>query len=149
MQIQMESLGTCVSDLSELILGYYADTNAQDGIPPLRMDWAFYANLEKQDRLVIITAREDEELLGFGMYMLVNHPQHGGMLTAIANTLGVATKHRGHGIGRQLVEAAEIYFRSATQVKMMVHGHRMIYKAEPLFPKLGFTLEEQIYIKVL
>lgn len=149
MQIQMEVLATCVSDLSDLVLGYYADTNAQDGIPPFKYDWAFYANMEKQDRLVIITTREDDKLLGFAMYLLVNHPHHGGLLTAMCDTLGVATAHRGKGIGKQLVEAAEIYFRTATEVKMMTHGHRAIYDVKPLFPKLDFILSEQLYIKVL
>ena len=145
----MEPLSRAVSEMNDLILGYYADTNAQEGIPPLRMDWAFFAALEKQDKLVIITAREHNVLLGFAMYMVVAHPQHGGMLSAMCNTLAVTTSQRGKGIGTQLVEAALSYFKATGSVKLIFHGHRSIYKVEPLFPKLGFHAVETNYMKVL
>lgn len=149
MQIMFESLATAEGEMDVLIKGYYADTNAQDGIPPLQMVWPFFRKLEAQDRLVVLGAREGAELLGFAMYMIVEHPQHGGMRQAMCNTLAVATKHRGKGIATQLVKAAEIYFRTTERVEAMIHGVRAIYNVEPLFPKLGFHAVETNYMKVL
>jgi predicted N-acetyltransferase YhbS len=149
MQVMFETLRFGEGEFDALIKGYYADTNAQEGITPLQMVWAFFRNLEAQDRLVIIGAREGAELLGFVMYMIVDHPQHGGMKHAMCNTLAVATKHRGKGIGSTLVEAAEVYFKTTKRVEVITHGFRPIYKVEPLFPKLGYYLAEQLYMKVL
>jgi len=148
MQIMMETLALAESEMDALIKSYYADTTAQEGIPPLQMVWSFYRSLEDQGRLVIISARESAELIGFAMYMIMPHPQHGGLEHAMCNTLAVATKHRGKGVGTLLVESAEIYLRT-TKAAVMLHGFRAIYDVKPLFPKLGFTLTEQIYIKVL
>ncbi len=149
MDISIELLTDVVMDLNELILSYYADTVAQEGIPPLRMNWQFYAGMEAANRLVVFTARnDDKELLGFGMYIIGNHPQHAGMPFALCNTLAVGTKHRNQGIGTLLVEAAIAYFRT-TDVKMLVHGHRTVYDAAPLFPKLGFDLIEHIYMRMI
>ena len=148
MDIKLSTLAESGLGMHVLIRDYYAKTNAQDGIPPLKMQWEFYGELEKQDKLVIITAREDYELLGFAMYILGNHPQHGGMPFALCNTLAVRVESRGQGIGSMLVQAAEAHFRS-TNVQMMIHGHRTIYDAKPLFPKLGFDLVEHMYMKVL
>jgi len=146
--IAKERLLDAVTEMNALILGYYEDTNAQEGIPPLKMDWVFYANLERQDKLCVLTYREDGVLIGFAMYILGNHPQHAGMPFALCNTLAVATKHRGKGIGTKLVEAAISHLRHL-DVKMMVHGHRTVYDARPLFPRLGFDLIEHIYMRML
>ena len=147
MDIKLSSLAESGLGMHQLIRDYWT-ADVQGGMPPLKMDWSYYGDLEKLGRLVIITAREDYDLLGFAMYLLSNHPQHGGMPIAFCNTLAVDTKHRGKGIGRQLVQAAEAYLRG-TDVKMMFHGYRTVYDAEPLFPKLGFDLIEHIYMKVL
>ena len=149
MQIQVEALSLIHEEVAKLIDGYYADTNAQDGIPKLDMDWQFFIDLERSYRLLLFTAREAGELLGVNMYMITQHPQHKGMTWALCNTLAVATKHRGKGIGTQLTEAAIAYFKQRTDVKMVVHHFRTIYDAQPLFPKLGFDLVEHVYMKVL
>jgi predicted N-acetyltransferase YhbS len=149
MQIQLEALSVIQKEVAALIDGYYADTNAQDGIPPLNMDWPFFIKLEQGYRLVLFTAREDGELMGVNMYMLTQHPQHKGMTWAMCNTLAVATKHRGKGIGTMLVEAGMAYLKTRTDVKVVTHHFRTIYDAKPLFPKLGFDLAEHVYMKVL
>ncbi len=149
MQINKEQLVDTVMELDALIRDYYANTKAQEGIPSLRMNWKFYTDLAVAGRLVLFTARTDDEaLLGFAMYILGNHPQHAGMPFALCNTLAVAVSHRNQGIGTLLVEAAIAYFRT-TDVKMLVHGHRTVYDAAPLFPKLGFDLIEHIYMRMI
>ena len=149
MQIQVEPLSLIQPEVAALIGGYYADTNAQDGIPQLDMDWPVFVDMERRYRLLLFTAREDDELLGVNMYMLVQHPQHKGMTWAMCNTLAVATKHRGKGIGTLLTEAGIAYLKSRTDAKVVTHNYRAIYDAEPLFPKLGFALAELVYMKVL
>ncbi len=149
MHIAKEQLVDTVMDLDALIRDYFARTKAQDGIPPLRMNWKFYADLEAASRLTVLTARADDGvLLGFAMYILGNHPQHAGMPYAMCNTLAVDVSHRNQGIGTLLVEAALAHFKD-TDIKMVMHGYRTIYDTEPLFPKLGFDLMEHIYMKVL
>lgn len=149
MQIKMEHLSDCAGEVNDLILAYYADTNAQDGIPPLKMDWAFFARLAAENKMVLFTARIGKELIGVNMYLLSPHPQHAGMPCALCNTLAVATAHRGKGIGRVLVEEGTAYFAKRPEEWMVIHHFRTIYDVEPLFPKLGFNLVEHVYMKVV
>jgi len=150
MHIAKEDLIDTVMDLDALIRDYFARTKAQDGIPPLRMNWKFYTDLAVANRLAVFTARDDTDaLVGFAMYILGNHPQHAGMPYAMCNTLAVDVSHRNQGIGTLLVEASLSYFKDHTDIKMVMHGYRTIYDTEPLFPKLGFDLIEHIYMKVL
>jgi hypothetical protein len=34
-------------------------------------------------------------------------------------------------------------------VKRIMHGHRIVAGTDPLFPKLGYKLYEQAYLKVI
>ena len=150
MDIQKEQLVDTVMELDALIRDYFARTKAQEGIPPLRMNWKFYTDLAVANRLAVFTARTDDgALIGFAMYILGHHPQHGGMPFAMCNTLAVDVSHRNQGVGTLLVVAALAYFKDHMDIKMVMHGYRTIYDAEPLFPKLGFDLIEHIYMKVL
>jgi len=148
MELREERLYMCVKEVADLIADYYKRTNAQDGIPKLEMHWKHFTDMEKKKALALYTAREEQKLVGVGMYLLFMHPQHLGLLTAICNTLGVNPDYRGKGIGSAIVRFAEMKLKDRG-VKMMVHGHRTIYKAEPLFPKLGFVETERMYTKVL
>lgn len=127
---------------------YYATTEASRGVPPLDFDWDHYMLLWVNDKLTLITARENEELIGFVMYIVTFHPQYKSVLFATCNTLAVAPAHRGKGVATKLVKAAEPYLKMQG-VKYVMHGARAVYSAEPLFPKLGFELHERYYSKVI
>jgi len=149
MRIRRERLVECLAEVDALIKDYYERTEeAPRGQPPLEMDWQVYANIEKAGNLTIYTARMGNVLVGFAMYLTGYHAQHKGMKFALCNTLAVDPDFRGQGIGTKLVKHAETDFRMSG-VGMMIHGFRMVYNTEPLFPKLGFTEIERMYMKVL
>jgi len=148
MELRKERLKNCYQEVAALIDDYYARTNAQDGIPKLEMHWPFFLKLDKAERLWLCTARDEGKLVGVGMYILGVHPQHKTRHYAMCNTLGVNPDYRGKGIGTSLVEYAEAQLREKG-ISMMIHGHRVIYKTEPLFTKLGFVETERMFMKVL
>lgn len=134
--------------MSAILLDYFKQTVAKEGIPPLDMDWDFYIESAKQDKFVLITARENEELVGFVTYYVNNHPHHKTVMFACCDILAVKLGHRGKGIGTKLVTAAEPLLKMF-YVKRVVHASRTVYDVEPLFPKLGFTLVEHNYMKAI
>jgi len=149
LRIQCENLRPCIPEVDALIKDYYATTIASKGVPPVDFDWDFYMNLQMEDKLTLITARDDERnLLGFAMYIVMFHPQYKTTMYATCNTLAVKPECRGQGIGSKLVKASEAFLKM-NSVKYMMHGYRAVYEAEPLFKKLGFTLTEQFYVKEL
>jgi hypothetical protein len=113
-------------DISSLVDRYYDVTNANVRLPPYNFIWEVYRTLQESQRLLVVTARDEYLLAGFAMYLLMEHPHHRGMQVAECDTLAVDM-----GIDR------------------VVHHYRTVYDVEPLFPKLGFTLEEQVYVKEL
>ena len=148
MDIQVEPLKQCVVEMSAILLGYWKTTEAAVGVPPLDMDWDYYAAQEAAQQLVLITAREDKEMVGFVMYIVMMHPHHKTVRYALCDILAVKLGYRNVGIGAKLVTAAEPLLKQY-YVKRMLHGFRTVYDTEPLFPKLGYTLFEQNYMKAI
>jgi GNAT superfamily N-acetyltransferase len=150
MDIQVEPLKKCVVEMSAILLEYWKATEAHEGMPPLDMNWEYYTEQEAAQQFVLITARvgADKELIGFAMYIVIMHPHHKTVRFAICDILAVKLGYRDVGIGSKLVKAAEPLLKMY-YVKQIVHQCRTVYDVEPLFPKLGFTLIEQSYMKAV
>jgi GNAT superfamily N-acetyltransferase len=135
-------------DISSLVDRYYDVTNANVRLPPYNFIWEVYRTLQESQRLLVVTARDEYLLAGFAMYLLMEHPHHRGMQVAECDTLAVDHTQRGKGIGKTLYLFAESMLIDMG-IDRVVHHYRTVYDVEPLFPKLGFTLEEQVYVKEL
>lgn len=145
--IQTEPLKHCEQQLDDLLHGYWDSTPAQEGMPPLDVDWEMFREQEQAGRLVIITARS-RMLLGFAMYIVGRHPKHKTLLAAFCDTLATDVHVRRQGIGTKLVCAAESLLKPMG-VEIMIHGFRSVYNDQPLFPRLGFKLIETFFMKRL
>jgi GNAT superfamily N-acetyltransferase len=133
--------------LDDLLHEYFAKTIAAEGLPRLNMNWPAYIMLNERDDLVLFTARTEKfELLGFVMYFIHPHLHHAGITNAACDIIATDLKMRGKGIARMLIEYAESRLRNRG-VHFITHQSRTCYDVEPLFPKLGYTLIEQGYLK--
>ena len=134
-------------DCNDLVLDYYAKTIASHGLMPLKIDWDAYRKMAKSGHCCLFTDRE-EELRGFALYIVNTHLHHPLHNIAACSILGVRPELRGRGIGRGLIEFAMPWLRDRGCTHI-THAHRMIYGDDTLFPKLGFKLLEQTYMKAL
>ena len=149
MNLSMEQVDAVYHELDDLLHDYFARTIAQEGLPPLRMNWSAYIELNNRGNLLCFTARnDDDDLMGFVMYHIHPHLHHMGVIMAACDILAVNVDDRGQGIGTELVEYAEPMLRNRG-VRHIIHMFRTCYDVEPLFPKLGYTLFEKSYIKDL
>jgi GNAT superfamily N-acetyltransferase len=150
MQIGAEPLTPVLEqEISALVTRYYDTTKAHVRLPPYDFVWSMYRTLQTVDKLLIATARDNEGVLvGVAMYLLTEHPHHRGLEIAECDTLAVDHKHRGQGIGRTLYVVAESMLIELG-VKRVLHRYRTVYDETPMFPKMGFTLEEHVYMKDL
>jgi len=146
--ISPELLEQGYKDCDALVLDYYARTEASHGPMPLRIDWDLYRKMEGTGHCCLFTARE-ETLDGFALYLVNKHIHHPTYNIAACAILGVRPEMRGRGLGKQLIEFAMPWLktRGCTHI---THSFRTIYdNTKPLFPKLGFKLVEQVYMREL
>lgn len=148
MEVWLESVQECYQELDELLHDYFAKTVAKEGLPPLRMNWPVYVTLNKRHDLLLFTARDDDRdaLCGFVMYHVHPHLHHMGVVNAACDILAVGVDHRGKGVAKQLMAEAEPVLKDRG-AHYVTHQFRTCYDVEPLFPKLGYRLVEQGYLK--
>jgi len=148
--ITHEPLALCYESFDEMAKDYYRTTEASLGVPPLDFNWPHFLTLERTGHILCMTCREGGLLIGIVFYIVQMHPQHQTWKIALCNTLAVAPKFRGKGIGRRLMECAEPLLR-LQGVKRIIHGFRMdAYGTIPtLFDKSGYSISEVAYKKDL
>jgi GNAT superfamily N-acetyltransferase len=135
------------AELSALFTAYYSVTPAHTGQPPYDFNWAVFRAVQDANMLLITVARdEDNSLCGAALYIITEHSHHRGWIIAECDTLAVDHNKRGKGIGRGLYAYTETQLRDRG-VKLITNRFRVCYDVEPLFPKLGFKLAEQVYMK--
>jgi GNAT superfamily N-acetyltransferase len=136
--------------MDEIVHDYYEIGGAQvvDGMPKLDIDWEQLKNVENAGLLYITGAMRSRKLVGFAMYVLTNHLHHKHTRMALSDILALDYSMRGLGVGLRMVQHAEGELKRKG-VQFVTHQFRTCYNVEPLFPKLGYRLIEQTYIKEL
>jgi GNAT superfamily N-acetyltransferase len=145
--VHTEQVDSVFHELDDLLEDYFARTVAKEGLPPLRMNWLAYIELNNRGDLILFTARDHwDDLLGFVMYHIHPHLHHMGVIGAACDILAVNVDQRNNGIATELIERAEPVLRNRG-VQYVTHQFRTCYDVKPLFPKLGYKLIEQGYMK--
>jgi GNAT superfamily N-acetyltransferase len=136
-------------EMERLTKAYYEATEAATDMPPLDFDWDTFLALQDRGMLVLVTARDEDILVGFNLYVLHRHLHH-AVWVASCDGLSVDHNYRGRGIAKSLMLHAEPILRNY-RVNMVTHNFRTCYPEDtsPLFPKLGYKIIQQTYMKEL
>jgi GNAT superfamily N-acetyltransferase len=134
--------------LDDTLNHYGARKRVEDIVGRQKVDWEFYKSLEAKGMTLLLTANDASKLAGFALYVTSVHHHHPDALIGFCQFLIVTPTYRSQGLGKRLVSFAEIELkrRDCTHI---IHGRRMVYDVEPLFPKLGFVKFEETFVKEL
>jgi GNAT superfamily N-acetyltransferase len=97
---------------------------------------------------MLTTVRYEEMLVGFALYLVVDHPHHVGTKIGECDAIAINVGLRKNGIGQKLIDFSLDMLR-ILGAKFVTHRYRTCYNTEPIFPKLGFRLIEHVYLKDL
>jgi GNAT superfamily N-acetyltransferase len=148
MIIGIDKVADVADKLDDCLNHYGTRDRVDDQIGLQRVKWSTYEQLEKEGIILLLTANDEGKLAGFALYIVYVHPNHPDAKIGHCQFLIVPPTYRRHGLGRRLIECAETELKKQHCTHIM-HGRRMVYDVEPLFPKLGFEKFEESYIKEL
>jgi GNAT superfamily N-acetyltransferase len=148
MIVKPEQFNAAIVGMQEILDEYWPATAAGKDMPPLDMNWSFYDLLAQNGKLLVVTARDDDYMEGFVMYVVSHLPHHKSIVGATCDILATRLGSRNMGIGRMVMTEAENMLR-VIGARYITHQFRTCYTDEPLFPKLGYKLYEQSYMKEL
>lgn len=146
-EISVEKLDMASIGCQHLLTQHWHEiANYQDEIA-LNPRWEELRKLEKLNKLIILTLRKDQELIGYSIFVTNNH-LHYDISVAFNDILYVAPAYRKSKFGLELIAQSEIYLKTIGCKKIQWHiKPHMDWSS--LLKRRGYIHEELVYGKLL
>lgn len=146
--INVESIGEVRGQIDPLLRAHYEEIALHRDQIPLDPDWDRYRMLERDGKLIVIAARNDErDLVGYAVFFVQPHMHYQQTLYAINDVLYVYPQYRGRA-GLKIVRFAEEIF-TAMGVDRLLWHIKVEHDFRPLMHRLGYADEDVIVGKML
>jgi GNAT superfamily N-acetyltransferase len=147
--ITQEPIADVVEAIQPLLRAHWEEIASYPDIP-LEVNLAFYRQLEREGRLVIMTARDPEaHLVGYAIFFLNQHPHYATSRQAVLDVFFVESTRRGAMLGVRLLAAAEARLRDLDCQAVYQHVKLAHPALGSLLRHRGYTALETIYGKRL
>lgn len=147
-KIQRELFNQVVDEIKPLLEKHWKEVaNYRDDIK-LEPDWQRYEALENNGALLILTARRDDVLVGYSVFIISNHLHYTSCKVGANDILFLLPEERKGRVGMKLIMESE-------KVLKQVGVNRVIWHVKkepdfsPLLKHLGYEHEEIVMGKLL
>ena len=110
---------------------------------PLDVDWESYLSLEKTGSLLTITARQNQELIGYAIWFIRKHLHYKQTSWAYNDVIYLKKEHRLIGTGGQLVRICEQVLTEMGVEKIQWHVKSTMNWTK-LLENMGYQTEEYV-----
>jgi GNAT superfamily N-acetyltransferase len=148
MEFSEETLSQCLDEARPLLVDHWENIALNKDTIPLNPLWNIYEKLEETGNLKIITARQDEKLVGYAAYVISPSLHYSSQIIADADVFWLDPNHRKGMAGMRLFKHAEKVLKSygVTRILNKVKIHFDVGK---VFERMGYDPIERVYSKSL
>jgi GNAT superfamily N-acetyltransferase len=148
MEFSEETLSQCLDEARPLLVDHWENIALNKDTIPLNPLWNIYEKLEETGNLKIITARQDEKLVGYAAYVISPSLHDSSEIIADADVFWLDPNHRKGMAGMRLFKHAEKVLKSygVTRILNKVKIHFDVGK---VFERMGYDPIERVYSKSL
>jgi GNAT superfamily N-acetyltransferase len=143
-----ERLWAVADDIEPLLQLHYDEIALHKEAIPLDPDWNRYACLDERGELAIYTARDDGNLVGYGVFFVHDHPHYASTLVAANDLLFLHPDYRRGGLGLRLIRYCEQQLKARGVVKLTWHI-KFAHDWSAILHRQGYLDEEKIVGKIL
>lgn len=145
---QTDLLTVIRPEVEPLLMAHWEEI-AFDKDMALDVDWPFYFQAEFDDRLKIVTVRDDGSLIGYASFFVMNHPHYRTRKFANQDVLFLKPEYRGKQIGLGLEKFCEAYFRDLGVNVMMHHTKASRPALTEMLCGVGYSIMDYVLVKRL
>jgi GNAT superfamily N-acetyltransferase len=148
MEFSEETLSQCLDEARPLLVDHWENIALNKDTIPLNPLWNIYEKLEETGNLKIITARQDEKLVGYAAYVISPSLHYSSQIIADADVFWLDPNYRKGMAGMRLFKHAEKVLKSygVTRILNKVKIHFDVGK---VFERMGYDPIERVYSKSL
>jgi len=143
MEYKIEKIEDNLEAIKPLIESYWEEVDERREDTSGNIDYSIYLRLEELDLAFLVTAKEEEELIGFIVY-IVSPCTHTSVLKTTAEILFVKEEYRGGSIAAKMVEKLE---ECAPKDSYIFFTLKTEFPHNKLISSLGYSHVENVYMK--
>lgn len=143
----VEDPETFIEELKEIIPAHYDELCVTKDFP-LAPDYEAYGKLHMAGMLRCITARDDEGLVGYAIFIVQPHLHYKSCKTAFEDIYFLKKSHRLGRTGIRLFQFAEEALRADGVNRIIMHTKVHLDNSR-LFEYLGYKHTDKLYTKIL
>lgn len=145
---QLEALDEAWDDLLDVLEHYWGEVRGAQEAQSLDLDRNVYDIYETNGSLLLLTARDEDELVGFVAMTVSYHHHHQSDLCGFFDAWYVVPAYRRAGVGQTLVGTIEALARDRGVVRLYA-GSSTKLDVSTLFERMGWSETEILYSKTL
>ena len=115
---------------------------------PLMPDYEAYGRLHVAGMLRCITVREDNELIGYALFIVHPHLHYKSCITAFEDIYFLKKEHRKGRVGIRLFQFVEDVLKKEGVHRIIMHT-KIHMDNTRLFEYLGYKLTDKLFTKIL
>jgi GNAT superfamily N-acetyltransferase len=115
---------------------------------PLMPDYEAYGRLHVAGMLRCITVREDNELIGYALFIVHPHLHYKSCITAFEDIYFLKKEHRKGRVGIRLFQFVEDVLKREGVHRIIMHT-KIHMDNTRLFEYLGYKLTDKLFTKIL
>lgn len=143
-----ELLCECVQEAQPLLIDHYDELTAHKEVVKLDPRWDEYALLERLDRFVIFTAREDGKLIGYNAFFVQQHLHYAGLKTAQNDVFWICEDYRRGTTALRFLRYTEDALK-CMDVRKVVYHCKASNNFAPILHRMKYSDEEVMVGKIL
>lgn len=136
-------------EVEELLERHWREIALDHEKVPLDPRWEHYARLEQSGIFHALAAWDDAgRIVGYYAALVTPHLHYGSTVCAFTDIYYVAPEHRQGMLGVRLFQQAEAMLRNLGVQKWAIQC-KLAIDMTPIFERMGFTLVEKLFTKML
>ena len=146
--IRLATVDEMLAKASILFEEHYEEIARNKQIMKLKPDEKAYRNLEEANQIFILSAWQDDVLIGYSVNFVLNHPHYADLVLAQNDVLFIKKELRGGRAGLKLIKETETYATSLGCKLMLWHAKENT-ALSAILPRIKYGVQDIIYSKEL
>ena len=146
--IKLATVDEMLAEASILFEEHYTEIARNKHLMVLKPDEETYRKSEEMGSIFILSARQDNVLIGYSVNFVTNHLHYADLKLAQNDLLFIKKEHRGGKIGLKLIRETESHATSLGCKLMLWHAKENTSLAA-ILPRIKYGVQDIIFSKEL